>query len=55
MHGQMKGLGDLVITLPQDQLQQNIESSFPGIFKTLLHIWDAESIWWQRLNLNEQL
>lgn len=41
--------------LSETQLQQEIISSFPGIIKTLLHMWDAESIWWQRLKLAEQI
>jgi uncharacterized damage-inducible protein DinB len=30
-------------------ISQYIESSFPSIRKTLLHIWDAESLWLERL------
>ena len=37
------------------QQREEIVSSFPGIFKTLLHMLDAESIWWQRLKLAEQI
>ena len=37
------------------QQREEIVSSFPGIFKTLLHMLDAESIWWQRLKLVEQI
>lgn len=48
-------LSELIITLPEEQLHKNIASSFPCIHKTLLHIWDAESIWWQRMNLNKQV
>jgi uncharacterized damage-inducible protein DinB len=45
----------MILTLNEEQLQQNIVSSFPGIRKTLLHMWDAESIWWQRMKLSEQI
>ena len=31
-------------------IAEEIESSFPSIRKTLLHIWDAESLWLERLN-----
>ncbi len=48
-------LNELIITLPEEQLQKNIASSFTSIHKTLLHIWDAESIWWQRMKLSEQV
>ena len=41
--------------LTDEQIRQEITSSFPGIFKTVLHLWDAESIWWQRLKLSEQI
>lgn len=30
-------------------------SSFNSLYKTVLHIWDAESIWWQRMRLHENL
>jgi len=41
--------------LDESQLHQEISSSFPGIYKTLLHLLDAEGIWWQRLNLVRQI
>ncbi len=47
-------LSALIITLPEEQLHRTIVSSFTSIHKTLLHLWDAESIWWQRLKLSEQ-
>ncbi len=31
-------------------ISQHVESSFPSIRKTLLHIWDAEALWLERLN-----
>jgi uncharacterized damage-inducible protein DinB len=30
-------------------------SSFPSLYTTVLHLWDAESIWWQRMKLHERL
>ncbi len=48
-------LSELIIMLPEEQLQRTIASSFNSIHKTLLHIWDAESIWWQRLKLSEKV
>ena len=33
-------------------LDEEIESSFKSIRKTLYHIWDAETIWYSRLNGN---
>jgi uncharacterized damage-inducible protein DinB len=38
-----------------EQLHTETESSFSSIFKTVLHLWDAESIWWQRLKLQEHV
>lgn len=48
-------LSELILTLPEEQLQRTIASSFVSIHKTLLHIWDAESIWWQRMKLREHV
>lgn len=41
-------------TLPEELLTHDFKSSFPSIHKTLLHMWDAESIWWQRIRLHER-
>jgi len=30
-----------------------LPSSFNTLYKTVLHIWDAESIWWQRMRMHE--
>jgi uncharacterized damage-inducible protein DinB len=38
--------------LSQEQLHQTITSSFNSVFKTILHIWDAEFIWLQRMQGN---
>ncbi|MGZ5134406.1 MAG: DinB family protein [Flavitalea sp.] len=46
-------LADLIQTLPDDVLNRNLPSSFTTIHATLLHMWDAESIWWQRMKLQE--
>ena len=35
--------------LSQEQLHSPIKSSFNSVYKTILHIWDAEYIWIQRL------
>lgn len=34
---------------------REIPSSFTSINKTILHLWDVEQIWWQRLNLAEHV
>jgi len=38
--------------LSPEQLHSTIESSFNSVFKTILHIWDAEYIWLQRMQGN---
>ena len=48
-------LFDCIINLSDDQVDREIISSFSSIKKTVCHIWDAESIWWQRLKLSERI
>jgi uncharacterized damage-inducible protein DinB len=35
--------------------QKEIPSSFNSLQKTVLHMWNAESIWWQRMKLQERI
>ncbi len=44
---------DCILTLSEEQLHREIICSFTSIHKTLLHMWDAESMWWQRMKLLE--
>jgi uncharacterized damage-inducible protein DinB len=37
-------------TLDESLLHQEVSSSFPSIAKTLLHMWDAEVVWFKRFN-----
>ena len=46
---------DAIVPLTEGQQQQEITSSFSSIHKTCLHLWDASSIWWQRLQMHEQI
>lgn len=46
-------LSDLIQTFPDDIVNKTFPSSFSSIHGTLLHVWDAESIWWQRMKLQE--
>ena len=46
---------DAVLQLPEVDQHQVVPSSFPSLYTTILHLWDAESIWWQRLKLHERL
>ena len=41
--------------LPEGTHTKEVISSFPSLFKTVVHQWDAESIWWQRMKLEEQV
>jgi uncharacterized damage-inducible protein DinB len=45
----------LIGSLSEEQQQQEIKSSFSSIHKTCLHIWDASTIWWQRLHKAEEI
>ena len=41
--------------LSEQEVHQQLSSSYPSIFRTVLHMWDAESMWWQRLKLQEKV
>lgn len=42
-------------TLSEEEQHAEVRSSFPTVYKTFLHMLDAESIWWQRLKLQEKI
>lgn len=46
---------DCISNLSDDQINKEMISSFTSVQKTILHIWDAESAWWQRLKLQERI
>lgn len=50
-----KKMIDCINNLSDEQINREISSSFSSIYKTLLHMLDAESIWWQRLKLQEHI
>ncbi len=50
-----KKIMDVVLALPEEKQKAEMLSSFSSLQKTMLHLWDAESIWWQRMKLNERL
>jgi len=50
-----KLLFERISKLPEEKITQEIASSFPSIYKTAVHMWQAESIWWQRLQLVENI
>ena len=48
-------LTELILTLPEEMQQRELPSSFTSIHRTIFHMWDAESIWWQRMKLHERI
>ena len=48
-------LFERISKLSEEQLHQEIASSFPSVYKTMVHMWQAEDIWWQRLKLVENI
>jgi uncharacterized damage-inducible protein DinB len=46
---------ELILSLPEEKQLAEVPSSFNSLYKTVLHMWDAESIWWQRLKLHERI
>src|SRR3954463_282813 len=46
---------NVALKLPPADLKTENKSSFTSIYATFLHLWDAESIWWQRMKLLEQV
>ena len=50
-----KKIMDAVLSIPVEKQKAEMPSSFSNLEKTILHMWDAESIWWQRMKLHERL
>ncbi len=46
---------DVILALPEEKQIAGVASSYPSLYKTVFHMWDAESIWWQRLKLQEHI
>ncbi|MEP6700199.1 MAG: DinB family protein [Bacteroidota bacterium] len=46
---------DTIIPLPEEKQLAEVPSSFNSLYKTVLHVWDAESIWWQRMKMQERI
>ncbi len=44
-----------ILQLPEATHTKEVIGSFPSLYKTVVHQWDAESIWWQRMKLEEQV
>ncbi|MBI2731240.1 MAG: DinB family protein [Sphingobacteriales bacterium] len=46
---------DVILKLDENTQQQIVPGSFPNLYATVLHMWDAESAWWQRMKLHEKI
>ena len=46
---------DVILSLPEEKQMAEVPSSFKSLYKTVLHMWDTESVWWQRMKLNERI
>ena len=50
-----KIITEKISTLPNDIIMKEMGNSFGSIYKTVVHLMDVESIWWQRLKLQEHV
>jgi uncharacterized damage-inducible protein DinB len=50
-----KLITEKIAPLPTEILHKEMNSSFGSIYKTIIHLMDVESIWWQRLKLQEHV
>ena len=48
-------IADCVTNLSEEQLNKEVNSSFNSVYKTFLHLWDVESVWWQRMKMVENV
>lgn len=48
-------LFDFIRAQPEEQMVKEVPSSFRTIYKTVLHMWDAQTAWWQRIKMSERL
>ena len=46
---------DSLNTVPEEILNTPVPSSFKTLKATVVHLWNAESIWWQRMKLQEKI
>lgn len=46
---------NVAVQLSPEEQNREIVSSFSSLHKTFLHIWDASSGWWQRLQMHENI
>jgi uncharacterized damage-inducible protein DinB len=48
-----KRITDLINELSDEQINKEIVSSFPSLYKTVKHLMEVENAWWERLKLVE--
>jgi uncharacterized damage-inducible protein DinB len=46
---------DNILLLPEELTVKEVPSSFSTLHGTLVHMWNAESIWWQRMKMQEMV
>jgi uncharacterized damage-inducible protein DinB len=46
---------DIILALPEEKQKQEVPSSFKSLYTTTLHMLHAESVWWQRMKLQERI
>jgi uncharacterized damage-inducible protein DinB len=49
-------IDEILNNITEEVFDREMASSFPTLHKTIFHIWDAETIWFARINgfsLNE--
>ena len=46
---------EVILPLSEEKQKQELPSSFKSLYHTVLHMWSAENIWWQRMKLQERI
>jgi uncharacterized damage-inducible protein DinB len=46
---------EAILAMDEHLHQQIVQNSFPNLYATVLHMWDAESAWWQRVKRHESI
>lgn len=48
-------LTESILQMDEHLHQQHVPSSFPNLYANILHMWDVESIWRQRIHGHEKI
>ena len=48
-------LTDVVLSLSEELQTKHVTSSFNSLHLTIVHMWSADSIWWQRMKMQEHI